>query len=488
VEQRSNRDVACSVIVITAAFIVSRLLCYAAGVRFDMTPLDTFFQFIDPKLLRTHLLESLFYLHSQPPLFNLFLGSVLKVFPGNERLAFSLLWLLLGYLLAITLFLLMRRLGVSKRINLVLTTLFIIGPQCIVFENWLFYTYPVALMLSLAALLLHRYISGRRLLDGCIFFTLLAIIALTRSFFHIAWFVVIVALLLWYSKGYRRGIVLAALVPFLLVLSLYVKNAMIFGSFTSSTWLGMNVSRMTTFRLGEDLRREMVRRGELSRLALIERFRPLREYRGIVDDSTRSGIEVLDQETKSSGAPNFNNKAYIAISQGYLRDALHVVMDDPRIYLDAYLRSYFTYFVPSSNYLFVEDNRSRIETFDRIYSLVVLGQPLPYNTVRNEKGSTRYLVTTLLTLSIVLLVALPFLTIYGWSFSRRLFMSVPDASPVALTVLFLIVNIVYVTVVGNAFEMAENNRFRFTIDAYLFALAGLFLTCRWNDKPRNNRL
>src|SRR6266542_1493548 len=62
---------------IAVLFAASRLLCYAAGMRFDLDPLRHFWQFLDPLLLRTRLAERLFYLHSQPSLFNLFLGLVL---------------------------------------------------------------------------------------------------------------------------------------------------------------------------------------------------------------------------------------------------------------------------------------------------------------------------------------------------------------------------------------------------------------------------
>jgi hypothetical protein len=475
----SKRDTIQPVVIVTIAFLLSRALYYAAGVRFDASTLDATYQFIDPRLLRENLLESVFYLHSQPPLFNLFLGCVLKLFPGNETPVFWIVWMLLGYVLAITLFLLMRRLGVSYRINLLLTVLFVIGPQCVLFENWLFYTCPVATMVSLAALWLHKYVSDGTLRTGFVFFLLLSLIALTRSLFHIAWLLMIAGMVFWYFRKNRQRTLIAALLPFLLVLSLYVKNGLLFGSYSASTWLGMNVARMATFRLSEEVRQDLVRKGELSSLALIERFRPLQEYKDVIGDSTKTGIEVLDQEVKSTGATNFNNRAYIELSRGYMRDALHVVTHDPAVYLDAYTRSYFTYLVPSSNYLFVEGNRRHIRGFERIYNLLLLAQPLPYDTERSERGSAGYFVTTLLTMSLVLLVAVPFLTIYGWRVARRSLKQGPEIAPFAITLLYISVNLAYVTIVGNAFEMAENNRFRFTIDPYFLAVAGIFLTSRW---------
>ena len=66
-----------------ALYAISRLAFRAAGVRFDLRPLDTSWQILDPVLLRHDLLESLFYMPGQPPLYNLMLGLVLKT-GGND--------------------------------------------------------------------------------------------------------------------------------------------------------------------------------------------------------------------------------------------------------------------------------------------------------------------------------------------------------------------------------------------------------------------
>ena len=59
--------------VLTLAFGLSRLSCYLAGVRFDATTLPYYLQFVDPKLLKSSLGQSIFYLKEQPPAFNVFL-------------------------------------------------------------------------------------------------------------------------------------------------------------------------------------------------------------------------------------------------------------------------------------------------------------------------------------------------------------------------------------------------------------------------------
>src|SRR5262245_61176470 len=89
---------------LAAAFVVVELLYRHAGVRFDVTPLDEYLQYLDPVLLRTRLLESVYYLHMQPPLFNLFLGLVLKASAAHFAGAFQLIYLGLGLGLSLTLF------------------------------------------------------------------------------------------------------------------------------------------------------------------------------------------------------------------------------------------------------------------------------------------------------------------------------------------------------------------------------------------------
>ena len=62
-------------------FAVSRIAYYLSGVRFDARPVFTFFQFADPELLKHRLLETLLYLHVQPPGFDLYVAIILKLFP-----------------------------------------------------------------------------------------------------------------------------------------------------------------------------------------------------------------------------------------------------------------------------------------------------------------------------------------------------------------------------------------------------------------------
>ena len=95
-------------IAIAAGFVISRVAYRIAGVRFDTTPLERFWQFVDPVLLQDRLVESLLHLHSQPPLFNLGLGLVLKLLGDHATAALEIVYVGLGLVLTIALHALLR--------------------------------------------------------------------------------------------------------------------------------------------------------------------------------------------------------------------------------------------------------------------------------------------------------------------------------------------------------------------------------------------
>ena len=64
-------------------FAFSRAFYAWAGLRFNDWPLGVYWQYLDPFLLKRKLGESLWNLHGQPPLFNLYLGTALAT--GHEH-------------------------------------------------------------------------------------------------------------------------------------------------------------------------------------------------------------------------------------------------------------------------------------------------------------------------------------------------------------------------------------------------------------------
>jgi hypothetical protein len=283
-----------------------------------------------------------------------------------------------------------------------------------------------------------------------------------------------VAILIAFQKRKWKKIVVASCVPFLFIALWYTKNAFIFGTFSSSSWIGMNLSRITIRQLPEDKRESLAREGEISKLSLIIPFSHIEKYRPYLTKIRKTGVEVLDREKKISGASNLNNIAYIEISRLYLRDDLYVITSYPRLYLSGMAKSYGTYFLTSSQSIFLAKNLKHIQFYDKCYNIIVYGRFLhqDYKTLadRSIPISEKFF-----NVGLFLLVSFIISIFYGFLLIFRALFRNPTNVPFALTLTFVWITIAYVTVIGNSLELGENNRFRFMIDPLLLVILGLVL-------------
>jgi hypothetical protein len=406
-------------------------------------------------------------MHSQPPLFNLFLGIGLKLFPDDPGIFYHYSFLLLGLIFSLSLYLLLINLKISKKISFVLTVVFIINPAFILYENLLFYTHPIMVLLFLSAFLLNIYLTNRSILYLFLFFTAIAIICLTQSFFHLAWFAAVVLILLIFKIDKIKRIVAVASIPFLIVLSVYLKNYYVFNEFTSSTWLGMNLSKITTFQVSQQTRDSLFKAGCTSYLSTLTYFPDIRKPGlNIAIDTTSTGIPVLDEIKKSSNRTNYNNINYIRISETSLEDALTILKKIPNAYLNGLRKAMFIYFMPPDNYRLLGATKKKILLWADVFDEVVYGC-----IGRNQKEA------------LFLIVLFPLLILYGIYYLIK----VNKDPTIRITIAYILFTIIYVTIVGLLFDVGENNRFRYVIDPLLFVLAGLLINSLWT-KIINSKL
>ena len=447
------------------------------GVRFDARPIQHYFQFIDPELLKHRLIESMYYLHVQPPGWNLYIGGGLKLFPSSYSVAFHVVHLLLGLVTCWLAFYLMRTLGVSRWIALTLAGWFIVSPGVVLFENLLLYEYVVSFLLIAAAAVLWRYASGSSLPWICSFFIVLLALVLFRNFFHLIYVVAILAALMCFFKGHRKSVLLAAALPLLIVLGLYTKNWILFGAFSGSTWLGMNMDTITAHELTGSEAHDLISRGVISPVALFDIGTPVQLYKPYIQTPERTGIPVLDECVTSTGATNFNCLEFLQIQHIYTRDALTLLRTYPVVYLRSAEAAWFTYFLPTGDFPSFDLNRPRIRAIDRCWNLIFFGQFEDAGDRKNlrrlrDRGASLSLVFHT---GVFLIIGLPALWIWGVVFLVRGICGGVLDRPSAILLGFLLFNIGYVTAVANLLSSFENNRYRFPIDAFYVVLLGLAL-------------
>ena len=126
-----------------------------------------------------------------------------------------------------------------------MAVIFAVSPSTVLYENWMYYSYPVALMSVASVWCFARYLRTKRTGYAAAVSTMLALLALTRASYHL-FFVLAGALVVFIAtdKRKRRVVAVAVGVPVLVVAGLYVKNFVLFGEPDASSWLGMNMAHM----------------------------------------------------------------------------------------------------------------------------------------------------------------------------------------------------------------------------------------------------
>lgn len=402
---------------------------------------------------------------------NLFLGIVLNLFPGYETNIFWFCYLLLGVTLMLSFYLLLKNLGVVTPLTVVFPAIFIISPGTILYENWLFYSYPVCTALTFSAFICLKFFKSPRLVYSLLFFFSLGLVALMWSFFHLIWLVACVVTLLALRPREWKRIVVGFTIPFILVLGWYVKNAILFGEFTASTWFGMNFSRITTCMLSLEERKQLNNTGVISVFSTLTAFGDLDQYKPYLKLVPLTGIPVLDQRRKASGFPNLNNIAYIHIFRQRAKDAFRVIALKPTTYLHGIIRAVLIFFTPADDYRYFGKNRTKIEPLARVFNALFSGQ---FNRYINP--GLRVTKPILHHLQVLAHTGLFIIIGYGCVFiAGILLLRSRHANFTSQTLIFIWVTLLYGLLVGTLTEVGENNRFRFVLDPLMLAFGGIIV-------------
>jgi hypothetical protein len=471
---------------VLAVFAVSRLVYFLAGFRFNATPVPTFWQMIDPVLMRTDLFRSVWYLHMQPPGYNLAVGLTVKLFPDRYGDVLWAVQIAMGAAIAVLLFRLICRLGVPVAWAFVLSSIFVISPGCVLFEDLASYEYSVLLFLLLSALALTRFCESLATRWAVAFFGCLLVLELVRNSFHLVYMLAVAAGLLWFLPAGRRAILIAVLPAVLISGGVYVKNGLLFGRFVASTWAGMATGVTTSFQLTDEEADDLVKRGIVSPLAKIAPFSELSDYEPYIHRPPKTGIPVLDQDETSTGHPNFNNLAYLQLHDQYLVNSIAIWRHYPIAYARSVLIAWFSYFRPASDSEYFDVAPASIQAWERAFNAVVFGQLRRTEDRENflELKKSGHNLSRVLYTGMFLLVVIPATVIWGLAqlVSPRWRRRWTQAQLAVLG--FMLFTIVYLTLVSTLLSSFDGNRYRFPLDGFFVALFGGMLRVRGKSPDR----
>lgn len=446
--------------IIILIFIVSRLLMMFLDIRMNIRPLYIYWQYLDVETLKQHLLTGVWFDHAQPPVFNMFLGFMLKCF-GESALAFGVVFKIISLANGLLLYSLIKKLTRIPKLPLWITVAFLLSPATLIFECELFYTTVVSLLLLTTIYFIFRFHAKPSGANITGVFLPMVLLCLTRSVYHILWlsFIAAVMLIYYMKKAGFREIMTAGILSILLVGSWYAKNKILFGKFTLSTWIGMNLARNVFHDHPVTDSNRIEAYQTFSRISVYKKFIDTgyeKKYRGLNDRD-------LLQEMKNDRFINENNVNYIPISDSFQKASIARIKEDPGSYLKNVIQSAILYFTPSTNYTFALRQAEKIKYYDVIYS---------FNLTHFSHGKQeRRIALTLSALPKLLCYALVFFIITGHCIRNR---------SVSFWNLFIGLTISFVFVVSSFLEHYENMRFRFETEPLFLILAAQAINIVYN--------
>jgi hypothetical protein len=345
---------------------------------------------------------------------------------------------------------------------------FMCRPVMILYENWLFYEYPVALMLCLSAVFLHRFIEVESSGDALIFFSILACLALTRCIFNAAYLVAAAALIIFFKKGLLKKVLRTAVIPLVIVLLFNAKDYCLFGKMSFGE---VDLKQSVLFFLKKGMTQYQItllqKDGKLSPIFQIPEFSQVSSYLPYVHVEN-TGIPALDIADKGNGFPNFNNIIYLKVPHLYFHDALTITKKYPFDAIKMVLQHHENYFSPASfiwpytagprEYLghTAVNNYRAVKPMAVMYDMVLLW----------DKGRLKGA-------SPVLLAILPLLVIYALLLARRSLAGPQRNESLGITLLFMLI-MVAVDALASILTW-DPQRFRFDVDSYYVVFFALLI-------------
>jgi hypothetical protein len=320
------------------------------GVGFDTGYLNYGWQLIPWDVLTSDPLRSLWYLHVQPPGWNLFLGVPSWISPLSDRVTIQALMLAVGLIVVVLSALLAQRLGLGRRAAIAVTLVATLHPEVVKGAFEPNYELGVAALLLAVCLAVARLDRQARFARGLVVLSIvLTVLVMTRSLYHpILIPLILVPLAVWGRRSLTgRALVVAVLIPLVVVGGWMTKNQVLFDHANLSSWFGMNLQRAVIPVLDRDELEEMYDDGTVSDIAMIGPFGRYSLYESVVEPCEPSREHrSLSEPMRATfpESPNFNYECFLPVFDQAGKDAWAVIREHPDAWLEGRLWSLRTTF------------------------------------------------------------------------------------------------------------------------------------------------
>ncbi len=430
---------------------------------------DFFWQTLPMDAMQKDLWGSLWNLHAQPPLFNLYGFLIHQVFgPARHLAGQHYVQILLGSLMCGMLYPLLKHITRRRVVAFVAALIISLNPVIFLYEAFILYTLLTAVLVVAALFALMRYCETSKLSRLLLFVLLINALALTRSAYHLVLLVPVLVLGGIVARAQWRRFLIVSLLICLPTVGWYTKNQVTFGFFGASSWMGSNMWRSVSADYSQDELRAFHEQGIIESDAVARTyFDPPSDFVALGYNKT-SDVDVLSRN-------DYNNINMIDISAMHLRNAERLKQHDPAHYHRNVAQAYRFLCKPSNETRPLTINTHRIMRHVQIASFLN-GRKLASRL--NKRFDTRFTSLYMLLIPLPLVVLLVRLLVRA-RLSWQEWIATIRANAVVITMAGLVF---YVTAVSCLFEYGENCRFKFSIEALILMLTvAMFFPLRKAD-------
>lgn len=429
---------------------------------------DWYWQAVPTANLLAHPLRSIWYFHAQPPVFNLLSALLMRLFFPEHLQALQYTYMVMGALIVGMSYVILLSFTHSRKLALCIALILAMHPALFLNEAYIVYDILVAFEITTLVFLLAVYqlsMPTMRIRYLVAFLIVLTLLLLTRSFYHLLFLPLSMVMVCVLAGKHWRRLLIVGLCCTLLPLGWYAKNYYHVGQFGASTWLGIGLWKIASASYSPLELRTLADQGVIDPVvAEVTAYSFPSRY---IDYGFAAVTDNAEWERD-----DFNNINIPAISKVYQTNSLRLIRHDPVRYVQAITSAYFYFSEPASRFYHLEMNLDKIRRYEMIYADIFQANFL--FRLLNIPGS-------------ITLILLPYtLLLYGALLLRRCGVSPTRwarAIRLDAPMLFTTAIIAYTVIIGCTLEFSENMRFKFAVEAPMWAFMAATLYRRYRRPP-----
>ena len=304
-------------------YLLSRIIIFYIGIFPDYKILENMWQVLDLNLLKKDFISSLYYIHYQPPLWNFFIGLIVKIFDADYLILSRVIHyfnLMISVLSIIIFFKLSEILKLSRLQIFISSILYLIlSLSYLFYENYLHYTHLTTLFFLLFIFNYFRFVENFNIKYEVYIYLTATLLVYTWSAFSHPLFILLIFMTIILIK-FRLNIYRSTIIFFLfLIISILpsIKNKVEFNFFGNSSWVGLQIIQV--------LQRWDVHGGTCNM-----NFDRIYDYEKIYSENN---IITNRHPSFVGDLSRWNNIGMIYKTKKCLKTGIKLVLDDPINYL-----------------------------------------------------------------------------------------------------------------------------------------------------------